>query len=78
MCIKYRNLQKHGYNKNNQSSLLLKMDWTEELRYKSSFGINGLKRMLNPFKPNGLFYLKSLDRSISQLVFIIIMFCRNV
>ena len=35
---------------------------------------------LNPFMPSGLFYLNSLDRSISNirdvwLVFIIIMFC---
>ena len=38
---------------------------------------------LNPFMPNWFFYLNSLDRSISYirglwLVFIIIMFCRNV
>ena len=37
---------------------------------------------INPFMPSGLFYLKSLDRSIcyirgARLVFIIAMFCRN-
>ena len=36
---------------------------------------------INPFMPNGLFYLNSFNRSISHirgvwLVFIIIMFCR--
>ena len=37
--------------------------------------------VVNPFVPNGLFYLKTLDKSIScirgvWLVFIIMMFCR--
>ena len=39
--------------------------------------------LFNPFMPSGLFYLDSLDRSISYirgiwLVFIIVMFCKKI
>ena len=39
--------------------------------------------VVNPFMPNGFFYFNFLDRSISYiegvwLVFIVAMFCRNI
>ena len=42
VCFKFRYFYKHGNNKTNKARLILEMDLSKELRYKSPLGLNGL------------------------------------
>ena len=67
--------------KNGYASNTLHRTTCEDIQAKEKTKFHKLI-IVNPFMPSRFFYLKSLDKSISYirgiwLVFIIIMFCRN-
>ena len=74
-----------GTNGNSSREMFECSEWVyDDSLYKHTFTKQVQQYFINPFMPNGLFYLNSLDRSISYIrglwlvFFIIFIFCRNV